>query len=73
VYGLEKEYGSRIHFVRVNILIKDNQPLMEQYGFSTTPEIYLVDGSGKILAVWDDTLTEESMRQAFDAALAQGS
>ncbi len=67
--GLEKEYAGRITFVRVNVLLDESLPLMEQYGFSTTPEFYLVDETGQILAVWDDTLTADDMRAAFDAAL----
>jgi hypothetical protein len=69
VHGLEREYGSRITFVRVNILNPDSQPLMEQFSFSATPELYLVDGQGQILGAWDDTVTEDDLRQAFDAAL----
>jgi len=69
VHGLEEEYGSRITFVRVNILNPESQPLMEQYGFSATPELYLVDAQGQILGAWDETVTEEDLRQAFDEAL----
>lgn len=70
MHGLEKEYGDRIEFVRANILLPENEPLMDQYGFSATPEFYLVDRSGRILGVWDDTLTAELLRAAFDEALA---
>lgn len=69
VHGLEKAYGDRISFVRANILLAENEPLMEQYGFSATPEFYLVDGSGRVIAVWDDTLTAAALREAFDKAL----
>jgi hypothetical protein len=71
VHGLEKEYGDRIVFTRVNILNPENRPLIEQYSFSTTPELYLVDGSGSILGFWDETVTEQDLRLAFDAALTQ--
>ena len=68
--GLEKEYAGRITFVRVNVLLDESLPLMEQYGFSTTPEFILVDDTNQILAVWDDTLTAGSMRAVFDAVLS---
>lgn len=70
VNGLEKIYGDRIHFVRANILFPENRPLMEQYGFSTTPEFYLVDPQGKIITFWNDKVEETVMRRSFDDALA---
>jgi hypothetical protein len=70
VHGLEKAYAGRIEFVRVNILDKGSEPLMKLFGFSTTPELYLVGGDGKILGFWDDFVEADVLRQAFDRALA---
>ncbi len=69
MHGLEKEYGSRIEFVRANIHNPDFEPLMEQYGFNTTPEFYLVDAGGQILGAWFDGISAAELRQAFDEAL----
>jgi zona occludens toxin (predicted ATPase) len=69
VHGLEREFGDRIIFVRVNILHPENEPLMEQFSFSATPEFYLVDETGRIIGFWDDSVTENDLRQAFDIAL----
>jgi hypothetical protein len=69
VHRLEKEYDDRILFVRVNILIPENKPLLEQYGFSATPEFYLVDEQGGIIGFWEDAVEEDQLRQAFDEAL----
>ena len=69
MHGLEKEYAERIQFVRVNILLPENKPLIEQYAFSATPEFYLVDRDGRIIGVWDDTLSADALREAFDEAL----
>jgi hypothetical protein len=69
VNGLEKEYGDRIEFVRVNILLSGSRPLMERYAFSSSPEFYLVDADDRVIRSWDDTLTAESVRAAFDKAL----
>ena len=69
MHGLEKSYGSRIEFVRANILLPENEALMEEFGFSATPEFYLVNGDGRIIGAWDDTLTEELLREAFEQAL----
>jgi protein-disulfide isomerase len=71
VHGLEKAYGDRITFVRVNILNPENAPLMKQFGFSATPEFYLVNGKGEIIGSWDDWVGEEDLREAFDMALDQ--
>jgi len=69
VNGLEKIYAGRIEFVRANIHDPQNQPLMKAYGFSATPEFYLVNRQGKIIAFWNDVIPETELRQALDAAL----
>ena len=71
VHGLEKIYGERINFVRVNILHPENAALMEQFSFSATPEFYLVDEQGKIIGAWDDWVKEDDLRLAFEQALNQ--
>ena len=70
VNGLEKIYGERIQFVRANILMSENRPLMKQYGFSATPEFYLVDPQGKIIGFWNAEIEGAVLRRAFDDALA---
>lgn len=69
VHGLEKAYGGRITFVRVNILHPENAPLMDQFSFSATPEFYLVNEQGEIIGAWDDWVEEEDLRRAFEQAL----
>jgi hypothetical protein len=68
VNGLEKEYGDRITFVRVNIHKPENRALMEQYGFTSTRELYLVV-DGKVTGAWDDFVSAAELRRAFDEAL----
>lgn len=68
VHGLEDDYSERIEFVRVNIHNPKNLALMEQYGFTTAPELYLV-ADGQVIGAWDDFVTEQELRQAFVAAL----
>lgn len=67
--GLEREYAGRIEFVRVNVLDADNFPLMKQFGFSATPELYLVDGAGKILRFWNEEVAADDLRAAIEQAL----
>lgn len=69
--GLEKEYTGQIEFVRANILNPETEALQEQYGFSTTPEFYLVDTQGEIIAFWDDSVDVDSLRLAFEQALGK--
>ena len=69
--GLEKEYRDRVTFVNVNILNPDSQLLMDQYGFTTAPEIYLLDSEGTVVAVWDDQVTADTMRQALDDVISR--
>ena len=67
--GLEKQYGDRITFIRVDILLPGSRPMMDQYGFSAAPEFYLVDGHGKTLGAWDDLVQAKILRQAFEEAI----
>ena len=67
--GLEKEFGSRIDFQSVNIHNTKNNALIEQFGFTTAPELYLVDEHGSILGAWDGSVKEEELRLAFENAL----
>lgn len=71
VNGLEKEFGDRIDFIHVNILLAESRPLMEKYAFSSSPEFYLVNGRDQVLGAWDDTLTAQALKAAFEAALSR--
>lgn len=67
--GVQKEYVGRIDVVRVNILDEASEPLMAQFGFNITPEFYLLDRSGKIVAFWDGPVEPDKLRAAFDKVL----
>jgi hypothetical protein len=69
VNGLEKQYAGRIDFQRVNVLDEANTPIMKHFGFSATPELYLIDGQGKVLAFWDQPVPASQIAGAFDLAL----
>ena len=70
--GLKKEYGQRITFLQVNVLNPDNVPIMEQYGFGSTPEIYLVDEEDRVIGYWDEIESAEPLKQRFDEVLGEG-
>jgi hypothetical protein len=42
---------------------------MKQFGFSATPELYLVDRAGNIFRSWDEPVEAGELRSAFDLAL----
>lgn len=65
VHGLERKYGDRITFVRLNIHNPATFPLQEQLGFSVTPEFFLLDASGAILAHWDEGLSVEGVERVL--------
>lgn len=67
--GLEKEYEGRIEFIRANILLPENEPLMEAYGFSSTPKFYLVDAQGQVIGYWDGEFEAGDLRRTFEKAL----
>lgn len=69
--GLEEEYQGRIAFNWVNVLEPENEPLMEFYGFSSPPELYLVNPQGDVLDFWDEFIPPEELHQALDFALEQ--
>jgi thioredoxin-like negative regulator of GroEL len=69
VRGVQKEYVGRIDVVRVNILDEASEPLMAQFGFNTTPEFYLLDRNGVIVAFWDGPVEPDELRAAFDRVL----
>jgi hypothetical protein len=73
VNGIKKEYAERIDVLQVNVLQADNAPILKEYGFSTTPEVYLVDGSGKVLGFWDEIDNEADFKQQLDALLIKES
>jgi protein-disulfide isomerase len=70
VHGLQGEYIGRVEFVRTNILDKTTFELQERYGFTATPEFFLIDSQGKVLGYWDENVTLDGLRAAFDEALA---
>jgi thioredoxin-like negative regulator of GroEL len=70
VDGLYRQYKGRVGLKRVNILNPASKAMMERFMFSTTPEIYLVDSSGRVLAQWDELMRAEEVAAAIDAALA---
>ena len=71
--GLKNVYLGRVLFIRVNILDASNKPLMAEYGFTATPEIFLTDDHANILSHWDDFVPSDELESVIDRALKQTS
>lgn len=71
MHGLEREYGDRITFVRVNIHDRSTYDLQVQLGFNATPEFFLLDEEGNIRGHWDETVSVAELKQAFANALGE--
>ncbi len=69
MHRLEREYSGRITFVRANIHSKATFALQEKYGFTATPEFFLVDGGGNIQSHWDGDVTAADLEQTFNRIL----
>lgn len=69
--GIKDEYAGRIDVLQVNVLQPDNAPILKKYGFNTTPEVYLVDSSGKVIAFWDEIDNEADFKEQLDALLVK--
>lgn len=67
--AVEPDYRARIAFTWVNVLDANNAALMESYGFSSPPEVYLVNPQGEVLDYWDEAPAPEDLRLALDFAL----
>jgi len=70
VRGLEKIYGARLQVQLVNIHNKSTLALQQEFGFTATPEFFLLDSTGKIRAHWDEgNIT--TFKQAIDKIMAE--
>lgn len=68
--GIGREYQGRIVIKRYNIHNADTRPMQEKYGFTATPEFFLVNGDGAVLAHWDGELNVKTLRPLLDKYLA---
>lgn len=68
--GLEREYRGRLSVKRINIHAPDTRAIQQQYGFTATPEFFLVNPEGAILAHWDGDIKLADLRPTLDRLLA---
>lgn len=71
VHGLEDRYADRMNFVYLDIDDPANDSFMETLGFRYQPHIFLLDEEGNILNQWVGPVSEQTLVEAFEAALEQ--
>ncbi len=69
VHGLEDEYYQRMKFAYLDVDDSRNDTFKAQLGFRYQPHFFLLDGDGNILQQWVGTVSEQALREAFEAAL----
>ena len=70
VNGFDQEFRGRVTLVRLNIHDPETVPLQEQYGFTATPEFFLVDASDHIRGHWDEAASPAQLEQAINRIIA---
>ena len=72
VHGLEAEYWGRVDFLYFDRDDPDNSSVMDQYNFRVQPQFVLIDAQGNVLNEWVGYISEDDLRPALDAAIADG-
>ncbi|MGE5374362.1 MAG: TlpA family protein disulfide reductase [Bacteroidota bacterium] len=65
VHGLEAKYYGRIRFSFLDADDPQTLDFQRTLGFNYQPEIYLLDGNGKILKKWVGYTREQDLETAF--------
>ena len=65
VHGLEAKYFGRIKFSYLDADDPNTFDFQSTLGFRYQPEIYLLDGDGKLLKKWVGYTTQEQFEEEF--------
>jgi hypothetical protein len=65
VHGLEAKYYGRIRFSFLDADDPQTLDFQRTLGFNYQPEIYLLDGKGKVLKKWVGYTREQDLEAAF--------
>jgi thiol-disulfide isomerase/thioredoxin len=69
VNGLEKEFGSDIEFVKINIDDPNSAAAKQEYGFRYQPFFVLVSADGEVLEEWPGYTDAALFEDAFATVL----
>jgi hypothetical protein len=65
VHGLEAKYFGRIQFSFLDADDPQTRDFQRSLGFYYQPELYLLDGDGKVLEKWVGFTSQEDLETAF--------
>jgi hypothetical protein len=65
VHGLEQQYGRQVNFVYLDIDDSRTNPFKRQLGYQYQPDLFLLDGKGKIVRQWVGSVDRETLEQAL--------
>jgi len=65
VHGLEAKYFGRIQFAYLDADDPQTLDIQRSLGFYYQPELYLLDGNGKVLEKWVGYTSQEELETAF--------
>jgi hypothetical protein len=65
VHGLEAKYSGRIKFSYLDADDPQTSDFQRSLGFYYQPELYLLDGDGKVLEKWVGYTGQEDLETAF--------
>lgn len=68
--GLEALYRDRIDFIHIEWDDPDSQVVLQYFGIFNRSTYLLLDPLGQVLFRWAGPLSEASVREQFDLALA---
>jgi len=69
VHGLEAEYFGKVKFSFLDADDPNTDVFQSQLGFYYQPELYLLDGNGKVLEKFVGLTDEAQLRSTFDQYL----
>ncbi len=65
VHGLEAKYYGRIRFAFLDADDPQTLDFQRSLGFYSQPELYLLDGNGKVLEKWTGYTSQDALETAF--------
>ena len=69
VHGLEAEYYGKIKFAFLDVDDPNTDTFQRTLGFAYQPELYLLDGDGKVLKKFIGYVSEDDLRSTFEQYL----